>query len=88
MINVANFERRSRFLVKAIADKVKYDNESSPKYAYWALYLDDNRRKPREVDTCATSYCISILETEKQRLNLLWLHRYSMPDFLLVLNYL
>lgn len=68
MINVANFERRSRFLVKAIADKVKYDNESSPKYAYWALYLDDNRRKPREVDTCATSYCVSILETEKQRL--------------------
>lgn len=67
MINVTNFERRSRFLVKAIADKVKFDNEFSHKYAYWALYLDDNRRRPREVDTCATSYCISILEAEKQR---------------------
>lgn len=67
MINVANFERRSRFLVKAIANTVKYDNEKEPHYAYWALYLDDNRRKPREVDTCATSYCISVLEAEKNR---------------------
>ena len=67
MINVSNLEKRSRFLVKAIADKAKYDNIDNPLYAYWALYLDDNRSKPREVDTCATSYCISVLETEKQR---------------------
>lgn len=67
MINVVSFERRSRFLVKAIANTVKYDNEDNPHYAYWALYLDDNRRKPREVDTCATSYCVSVLEAEKNR---------------------
>ncbi len=29
--------------------------------AYWALCLDDPRMNPREVHTCATSYCISIL---------------------------
>lgn len=67
MINVTNFERRSRFLVKTIAKKVRFDNETMPKYAYWTLYLDDNRRRPREVDTCATSYCISVLEAEKHR---------------------
>lgn len=67
MINVTSLERRSKFLVKAIADKVKYDSISNPKYAYWVLYLDDNRKRPREIDTCATSYCISILEADKQK---------------------
>ena len=67
MINVSNFERRSRFLVKTIAKKAKFDNVDNPQYAYWALYLDDTRRRPREVDTCATSYCISVLEAEKHR---------------------
>lgn len=67
MINVTNFERRSRFLVKKIAQKARFDNQTIPKYAYWTLYLDDNRKRPREVDTCATSYCISILEAEKHR---------------------
>lgn len=68
MINVTNLERRSRLLVKSIVAKAKFNDSTSPLYAYWTLYLDDNRNKPREIDTCATSYCLSVLELDKQRL--------------------
>lgn len=68
MINVANLERRSRLLVKTIVDKAKRDDSQNTIYAYWTLYLDDKRNRPREIDTCATSYCISVLELDKQRL--------------------
>lgn len=71
MINIKNIERRSTYLVYIIKNRVKvvkYPEEEEPRYAYWTLYLDDDRDIPREIDTCATSYCISVLEAEKNRL--------------------
>ncbi len=67
MHRIKDYEMRSGLLVNTIIKKVKYDNSKSPNYAFWALYLDDNKNNPRDVDTCATSYCISILESEKRR---------------------
>lgn len=60
-MSVRNAEKRSRYLEDKIVRQVRYDDAQSPTMAYWALCLDDGRRNPREVHTCATSYCISIL---------------------------
>lgn len=60
-MSVRNAERRSRYMEDKIVKQVRYNDVQSPTMAYWALCLDDGRRNPREVHTCATSYCISIL---------------------------
>lgn len=63
MINITNFIRRSDLII----DCILKERRSRDDYTYWALYLDDQRKSPREVDTCATSICISILELNERQ---------------------
>lgn len=57
MINTKNFTRRTDLLINYILQ----EKRSREDYTYWSLYLDDERKNPREIDTCATSFCISLL---------------------------
>ena len=58
MKNYSNFVKRSNFVI----DCIVREKRSRDDFTYWSLCLDDTRTSPREVDTCATSLCVSILQ--------------------------
>lgn len=68
MIDIYKTDKRSSMMIKAIIKNAHYDRADAPTFAYWPLCIDDKRQLPKEVDTCATSYCVSILEAEKRRI--------------------
>ncbi len=57
-----NFIKRTKLVI----DCVLKEKRSRDDYTYWSLYLDDTRKNPREIDTCATSLCISLLRFNEE----------------------
>lgn len=57
MISIKPILRKVDFVTQRVLDAKRVKEN----YAYWSLFLDDNRKNPREIDTCATSLCVSLL---------------------------
>ena len=62
MRNYENFKKRAELII----DYIVREKRTRDDFTYWALCLDDTRTSPREVDTCATSLCVSILQMYEQ----------------------
>lgn len=58
MKNLENFKKRA----DRVIDCIVREKRTRDDYTYWALCLDDSRQSPREIDTCATSLCVSLLQ--------------------------